>query len=139
MLACLGPVVFNLVNDLQSIEEETNSSFAQHEVMGAPIVYEDTGEGEGTITLTGILHPYFFGGLKALAALEAARSAKIPLPLMRGDFAPIGWVLIKTISRKDGELDAREGIGHEIEYTLSLLKVGTPAVSGAASILRIFM
>lgn len=113
MLACLGPVIFDIRNDPQTIEQEANSSFAKHDVMGAAPVYEDTGDSESPVTLKGTLHPYFFpGALRGISALEAARQAKVPLPLMRGDFAPISWFLIDEISRSDASLSP-EGIGNE--------------------------
>lgn len=140
MLACLGPVVFDIVNDLQGIDDTSESSFARHDIMGGAVVYEPTGEEEGTFTLKGKLHPNFFdGALIGLAALEQARRAKVPLPLMGGDFVPRGWVLIQSISRSDSELDALSGVGNEVDYTVKLLKVGTPGGGMAETILRIFL
>jgi phage protein U len=135
----LGPVVFSLKLDLQSISQKEKSSFAKHDILGSSPVYEDTGEEEGTITLKGTLMPYFLGGLSGIAALQAARLQKVPLPLMRGDGLPMGWVLIDAIDRDDTELDANEGIGNSIDYTVSLIKVGTPGIDSAESILRIFL
>lgn len=140
MLACLGPVVFNLKNDLQTVEAQVKSSFAKHDVMGAAPVYEDTGDDESTVTLKGTQHPYFFGGaLNVFAVLESARQSKTPLPLMRGDYVPMGWFLIDKISRSDGELDPFEGIGHEIEYTVDLLRADSPGAGGAETLLRLFL
>jgi phage protein U len=139
MLACLGPVVFDIRVDLQSISETEKSSFAKHEILGGSPIYEPVGEEEGKITLKGTLLPYFLGGLNGLAAIHQARLQKLPLPLMRGDFQPRSWVLIDSITREDTELDAGEGIGHSIEYTVELIKVGTPDISSAASILRLFL
>lgn len=140
MLACLGPVVFDIVNDLQGIDDSSESSFARHDIMGSDIVYEPTGEQEGTFTLKGKLHPNFFdGALIGLSALEQARRAKVPLPLMGGDFVPRGWVLILSINRSDTELDAMSGVGNEVDYTVKLLKVGSPGSGMAEVILRIFM
>jgi uncharacterized protein len=138
MLCCLGPVAFDVKNDLQSIDFETQSNFARHEVMGAGPTYEDTGDGESTITLSGILLPFFFtGALQGISLLEAARRQKVPLTMIRGDFTPMGWVLIDSISHSHSDLDARDGVGHAVEYTIKLIRVATPA-SGAISILRLF-
>lgn len=138
MLCCLGPVAFDVKNDLQSIDFEAQSNFARHEVMGAGPTYEDTGDGESTITLSGTLLPFFFtGALQGVTLLEAARRQKVPLTMIRGDFTPMGWVLIDSISHSHTDLDARDGVGHVVEYTINLLRVATPA-SGAISILRLF-
>jgi len=138
MLACIGPIAFDLKNDLQGVSFETASSFAKHDVMGAPPVYEDTGDEESSITLKGTLLPFFFtGALRGITLLEAARRQKVPLTMIRGDFTPMGWVLIDTISSSHADLDASDGVGHTVEYSIKLLRVGTPA-GGAASILRLF-
>lgn len=138
MLCCLGPVAFDVKNDLQSIDFAAQSSFARHEVMGAAPGYEDTGDGEATINLSGTLLPFFFtGALKGVTLLEAARRQKVPLTLIRGDLTPMGWVLIDSISHSHTDLDARDGVGHVVEYTINLIRVTTPA-SGAISILRLF-
>jgi phage protein U len=138
-LASLGPVVFDITTDLQKYDEESASAFARHDIFGGSPVYEDVGEEEGTFTFSGTMLPYLFGGLSGLAKLEAARLARVPLPLMRGDFSPMGWVLISKISKSSSELEPSVGVGQEISYTLTLIKVGTPGISSAADILRIFL
>lgn len=139
MLMALGPVLFDISLDLQSVEEVWNSAYARHDVMGAAPIYENVGEEESTITLTGELYPYHFGGLGGMAALEAARTAKIPLPLLRADGMPFGFVLISSISRTDNMLDAGQGIGNQIEYSVKLIKVGSPGLGGAEALLRLFL
>lgn len=140
MLASLGPIVFDLRNDLQNIKIDEQSAFAKHALMGAGTGYEDTGEEESTVELTGTLHPYLFvGGLTGLEAVRIARTQKMPLPLMRGDFTPLGWFLIESISRTHNDLHPRDGVGTEVEYSVRLLRVDTPAGSTIGSILRIFM
>lgn len=134
----LGPVVFDLVSNLTSHSREASSGFAKHEVMGSAPIYESVGDGESGFTLTGILHPEHFGGLASLTVLEAARVAQIPLPLMRGDFTPLGWVLIDKINEDSDYLNAK-GIGREIRFTVNLIRVGTPGSNLASSILRLFL
>lgn len=140
MLAVLGTVPFNLRNDLQSISSEETSSFAVHEVMGTAPIYEDTGDEESTVVLKATLYPHFFpGSLGSLSVLKQARRQKLPLPLMRGDFTPMGWFLIKSISDDAADLDAGDGVGHTHEYTINLVRVGTPDASLASSIMRLFL
>lgn len=140
MIACLGPVVFNLTNDLQGFSEKEASHFAKHEVIGTSPVYEDTGDDESTVTLKGTLHPYLFkGALSGLAALRAARAAKIPLTMTRGDYKPMGWFLINEISAEHSTLHPLDGVGQEIEYTVELLRAGPPGAGGAETLLRLFL
>jgi phage protein U len=134
----LGPVVFDLVANLTGHESEATTAFAKHEVMGGSPVYEAVGENEGSFTLTGIIHPEHFGGLATLDVLEAARTASIPLPLMRGDFVPLGWVLIDNVSQQAGILNAH-GVGREIKFTVKLIRVGPPGMGMAPAILRLFL
>lgn len=136
-LMSLGPVVFDLVTNLTAHDKKGQSAFAKHEVVGSAPVYEAMGENEGTFSLTGVIHPSHFGGLGTLATLEAARLAAIPLPLMRGDFTPLGWVLIQGINEQSGYLDDK-GVGREVQFTVELLRVGSPGVGMASSILRLF-
>ncbi|RWC91640.1 MAG: phage tail protein [Mesorhizobium sp.] len=137
-LMSLGPVVFDLVTNLTEHQKKGESAFAKHEVVGSAPIYETMGENEGTFTLTGVIHPAHFGGLGTLATLEAARLAAVPLPLMRGDYTPVGWVLIQGLSELSGYLDEK-GVGREVQFSVELLRVGSPGVGMASSILRLFL
>ena len=57
---------------------------------------------------------------------------------MRGDFTPLGWVLIKSISSDHQDLDAYDGVGNEVQYTVKLLRTDQPSSGLAASILGLF-
>lgn len=140
MLAALGPIVFDIVNDLQSMEQSEESSFAKHDVMGSSPSYEDTGDEESSYTLSGTMHPHFYGAgqLRGLEALRQARRQKVPLILMRGNFKPEGWFLIKKISQKDEDLDIFDGIGGTIEFSVTLIKVGNPGLGMAEAVLGIW-
>lgn len=140
MMASLGPVTFNLKNDLSGISQSETSHFARHEVFRAPPVYEDTGDDESTLSLTGTLRPFLFeGALDALSALRAIRAAKLPVPFMRGDFVPVGWFIIDEISVEHTMLDPFTSVGQEIEFSVELLKSGPPTSTGAiTTLLRMF-
>lgn len=136
-LYALGPALFDIKAGLEGFTHKTDSAFAKHDVYGAAPVYENTGEGETQATLSGKVLPYLFGGLNALAVLEASRLAKVPLPLMRGDYTPMGWFLITGISQTHDALEPHEGIGMEISWTVDLVKSGPPG--SAADVLRLFL
>lgn len=137
MLMSLGPIVFDLVTNIDETETRQRSSFARHDVVDAGPVYEATGDDEGTIRLSGTIHPTHFGGLASLDVLEAARASKIPLPLMRGDFSPLGWVVIDGVE-SNATLLTHQGIGREIRFTVDLIRTSNPGIGAAASILRLF-
>jgi phage protein U len=135
MIAALGPVVFTLVTGLERIQYGQESGFAKHDVVGAAPIYEDVGEGERSIILDGCIYPEAVGTDGGYSRLEAARQSKVPLPLLLGDLTAVGWVLIDEIKRTDENLGFA-GVGREIKFTVSLLRVGRPAIGSAISILR---
>lgn len=134
----LGPVVFDLVTNLTDTDAEAAPAFAKHEIINGPPIYEAMGEDEASFSLSGVIHPEHFGGLPSLDILERARAAQLPLPLMRGDFTPLGWVLIGSVKQQSGFLSP-QGIGREIRFTVSLIRVGNPGIGLAQSILRLFL
>lgn len=137
MLMCLGPCLFTLSSGLQSTDEEGTAFFAKHEPIGAGPVYEATGQDETTLSISGILHPTMFGFQGTIAKLNSIKQSQTPVPLMRGDLRPLGWYIIQSVSRNDVDLN-EYGIGKEIEFSVSLLKVDTPSVGSASSILSLF-
>jgi len=137
MLMSLGPVVFDLVVNLTETSSSEQTSVAKHDVVNAPPTYELMGDEESTFTLSGVIHPEHFGGLSGISALKAARAAQTPLPLMRGDFRPLGWVIIDTIETQEEHLNSR-GVGRRITFTVDLIAVGTPGSGLAGAILRLF-
>ncbi|WP_420408708.1 phage tail protein [Hoeflea sp.] len=137
MLMTLGPVAFDLRVGLDEVQKMGKSAFAKHDIVNGSPVYEAMGEDEGSFTIGGVVHPEHFGGLSRLSAIEAARVAQIPLPFIRGDFTPLGWVGIQEFSESSKSINFY-GIGREIEFTVKLIRTGSPAPSMAASILRLF-
>ena len=137
MLMALGPVVFDRVSNLTETSLEVGAAFAKHDVVGGDPVYEAMGGEGASFTLTGQIHPEHFGVNGALARLEAAEAAQTPLPLMRGDFVPVGWVVIEKLQRQDKTLGFH-GVGREIDFTVSLIRVGRPGLSLARTILKLF-
>jgi len=138
MLMCLGPVVFDpIISNLEETDLEIESSFAKHEVVGGDPIYEAMGGDGATIELSGVIHPEVWGVNGALAKLEAAEAAQLPLPLLRGTLEPLGWVVIQKLKRGDRTL-SRFGYGREITFSVSLIRVGSPAASLASAIIGLF-
>lgn len=137
MLMILGPVPFDLVNNLTVTDIEMSAAFAKHDIVGAPPLYEATGEDGASVTLTGVIHPEVLGVTGALARLQQAEAAQLPLPLMRGDGRPLGWHVIEKLRRADNDLNWF-GVGKEIDFSVTLIRTGSPSASLAASILSLF-
>lgn len=136
-LMVLGPVVFDLVSNLQSINHEDTPAWAKHDVIGGGPVYEAMGMDEETVNLEGVIYPEHFGGVGTLSALKVANKRQIPLPLMRGNFRPIGFVILDGLSIDEAELNFG-GLGREIYFSVSLKKTETVAGSLASQILSLF-
>lgn len=135
-LMMLGPVSFDMKLNPQKLSRSSEASFAVHDVVGAAPVREDMGEGDTTYEITGVIYPHHFGGLEGLAALDAARKARIPLPYMRGTLSPVGWVVIEKLTVDEEEI-GQFGVGMEINFTASLAAVETPSPGMAGSILSL--
>lgn len=137
MLMCLGPVRFDLVTNPQKTSDSEESTWARHEVFGIAPIYEKTGMGEASFTIQGVIYPNAIGTKGDIAALRAANRAQIPLSLMRGNFVPLGWVLIEKVSQDDESLSSN-GVGNEIQFEVTLKKTGTPALSSLPQIMGLF-
>lgn len=136
-LMALGPVVFDLVLNPLETESQSTAAFAKHEIVNGSPIWEAMGEDESTFTISGVIFPDKFGGESGLNALEAARAAQIPLPLMRGDFVSLGWVLVKSVTATATYLNWK-GRGQKIEFTVELIQASNPGASAAPSILALF-
>jgi phage protein U len=136
-IMALGPVVFTLVSNLHETEFAHDSDYAVHQVVGGSPIYEAMGAGESPFTLSGTIHPEVFGVDGALAAMEAAEAQQLPLPLMRGDYYPLGFVIILRLKHRHQNLNPG-GLGREIDFSVDLKKVGTPSLSIATQVLGLF-
>lgn len=136
-LMMLGPVQFDLKLNPQSVSQKSETPFAVHEVVGAAPLREFMGEGDTTFTIEGLVFPHHFGGREGLALLELARRAHTPVPFVRGNLVPFGWVVIEQLSIEDQDI-GQFGVGMEIGFTASLVAVGSPASGMAGAVLSLF-
>ncbi len=134
---CLGPVAFTLVTNLQEYQTSAEAAFAKHDVVKAAPIYEAMGDEETTITFQGVVHPHITGVDGGLAAIERARVDQTPLPLMRGDHTPMGWVVILKFERTDSTLE-ETGRALEIKFNVTLAKVASVGSRERESVLRLF-
>lgn len=135
---CLGPVLFEIAPmSLQKMKMGRKVEFASHDVLGAEPELEDMGPDNATVSIEGCLRPEHFGGMGNLEILKAARDSRTPLPLIRGDFKPLGFFVIEEVEEKHDSINAY-GIGREIEVEVKLRSVASPGVGLAGAILRLF-
>jgi phage protein U len=130
MLAALGGVVFDIAPlNYDSLAASSSTSFATHEVPGAPKVYEHTGEGERSITIKGKVFPEFSGGADALLQLDQMRASGEAQHFMLGSGYAAGWVVIKDLSQDHSHIGSG-GTGREIAFTVKLERCEMPDFGG---------
>ncbi|RRY08791.1 phage tail protein [Brucella anthropi] len=135
MLAALGSTLFEVSPlNFHETSHETGGDFAEKSVMGRRPTLEWVGESSENWTIQGRLFPHKFGGLSNLEGLHQQRRAGKPLPYMRGDGTPLGWVVIEKISEQSSYIDAK-GLGRVIEFTVSVKRSDPPAKTGIFSIM----
>lgn len=137
MLMALGPVAFDLVTNLDNARFNTKSAYARHDVVQAAPIWEAMGDDEACFDLSGVIHPEALGVTGALAALERARANEVPLPLIRGDGTPLGFVIIMELEHDHKYLND-QGIGKEIHFSVTLMKANDVGLTQAPDILRLF-
>lgn len=135
MLYALGPVVFEVAPlNADKATGSAEGSFAEHAVLGAAPLYENTGQGPRRFALQGKLFPDHFGGLGALEALKMLCRAGAPQHLLRGDGHPVGWVILDKVSEQHDSLNAR-GVGREIEFSVEMRVCEAPAAASLGSLI----
>ena len=110
------------------------TDYASKPVVGAMPPLEYVGEGANTMKLSGKLFPKVIGGLTELAILEGMRTSGSPQYLVRGDGVPLGWYVITQVTSKEDHLDV-DGVGQQIDVSISLTKSGRPSRSSLFSLL----
>lgn len=138
MLMRLGSVEFDLKVNPQSLSFDAEHPFATHEVMGTSPIHENMGDGNETYEIKGVVHPHHFGGLDGLVKLKQARARGVPVPFMRGNLTPKGWVLLTKLNFTEEELGPG-GVGMVINFNATLVSTGRPSANMAQFILGLFI
>lgn len=129
MLYQIGMVTFegNAGPSAEGVERKTDASLAEKGLLGGLPRHEWTGW-SGEMSLSGSVLPFHLGGLGDVADLHSCCEAGTVMPVLRGDGAFLGWYAIKTVQERHKSL-ARNGIGYEVEWSLSLVRQPAPAGS----------
>lgn len=134
MLAQLGATTFEIAPfNAHEIAHDAGADHAEKAVMGRRPPLEFVGEATEQWTVSGKLFPSKFGGLGSLEGLHQQRRAGKPLPFVRGDGVPFGWVVITGVRARSQYLDT-SGIGQVIEVEITVKRSDPP---GAGSIFSI--
>lgn len=134
----VGPVQFQIAPlNATSVKSSQKVVFASHDVLGAAPPLEHTGFESEELVIKGVMYPETFGGMTSLDVIELAKQSATPLPVIRGDYRPLGWFVIESADIEHDMLN-EYGIGREISITLKLKAVGTPAGTLAGAIFALF-
>lgn len=138
MLMSVGPIVFDLTNNLVGYDLTSEQDFARKDVIGARRPVEHMGAGTETLTLNGVLYPEKLGGAGAVDALITMKELGFPQLVMRGDGMVMGFFVITRVDARGEHLNAA-GQPRRIDCTVVLEKVNQPlAASVFQSLITLF-
>ncbi|ODU62355.1 MAG: hypothetical protein ABS99_00785 [Acetobacteraceae bacterium SCN 69-10] len=130
MLLSIGPLVFDLVNNLTGTTHDVETDFARKDVVSARRPFEHVGDGDETLRLEGVLHPAHLGGSGALTALRRIQREAMPQMVVRGDGLVFGWYVVTRSSARGTWLDAA-GAPRRIETSVDLSRCEAPSAEDA--------
>lgn len=115
-----GPFIFGL--DRLAFQESSRSSgyvWAEVERIGANPALQYVGREAETLSLPGVMHPTFRGGLSQLPAMRLAAEQGLPLPLITGYGSFLGlWVITKIEERQS--VFFSDGAPRKIDFIIEL-------------------
>ena len=142
-LYTIGAIVMDCPMGLnpQDVVEEFGGDFAVKPVVGAQQPREFVGPADTRLVLSGTIFPFRYAaaggssGQTEIAQLKAYAAAGEPLPVTRGDGAPMGYYIVERVQLKHGKL-AKTGIGRQQEFVLQMVQ--TPKGPSQATLTNIF-
>lgn len=122
-LAALGQFIFAMDN--LAFEEMRRSTAWRHpsnERVGARPARQFVGQGDDTLTLSGLQAPEHFGDRKAIAQLREMGDTGAAFALVNGAGEIYGAWVIESVE-ETGTILTRDGIARRVEFTLNLARV----------------
>lgn len=135
MLLQIGTVMFqgNRGASFEGLGRKTEAALAEKGLLSGLPGHEWTGW-SGEITLTGTVLPFHLGGLSDVESLHGWSADGTAVPLIRGDGTFLGWHGIRSVSESHKTM-ARNGIGYEVEWTVTLVRMPKPSTSAIQSMI----
>ncbi|TVZ39392.1 hypothetical protein P886_3796 [Alteromonadaceae bacterium 2753L.S.0a.02] len=135
MLMALGFFIFDLRSaPYEQLQRISQWRHAEQQRTGARPVYQYTGPGADTITLTGTLYPEITSGRVTLDLLRTMATDGKGWPLIEGTGRLYGFWAITEV-RETSTHFMRDGIPQKIEFSVSLVRVdeSDPSLLGTAT------
>lgn len=118
----IGPYRFAMSTAAyQDLDRSTAYRWARQERIGANDALQYTGPGPETINLSGVVYPYFRGGLGQLDGMRRSASIGAPLPLIDGRGRVLGVWVIESVTERQAVFD-RSGVPKRQEFQMSLAR-----------------
>lgn len=105
----------------QNLDRSASYRWARQERIGANDALQYTGPGPETISLSGVIYPYFRGGIGQLDSMRRAASIGIPMPLIDGRGRVLGLWVIESVSEKQAVFDKR-GVPKRQDFEMRLAR-----------------
>jgi phage tail protein len=107
----------------RQLKQQWTFNIAAQARIGNTPALQFTGQGEQSLSLSGIVYPGQFGSITAIDDLVKLAAAGKPLQIISGTGAVMGFWYIKNISNTK-TIFLPSGIPRKIEFTLSLTYYG---------------
>ena len=103
----------------QNLSRTAEYTWASQERIGAIDALQFTGPANETIDLSGVIFPFYRGGLGQLDLMRAQASIGAPLPLVSGRGSVMGlWVMLSV--REGQTIFAEGGTPRRVDFDLSI-------------------
>jgi phage protein U len=114
------------------LDHDTETQWAQKDIVGGPIYREWTGENDEQLFIRGRVFPYRLNGFMTMELMETYRRSHIVNLMIRGDGRMMGWYALIKLVRGHTFLSA-EGIGQQIAFEGVFARMPVPAADDRIS------
>jgi len=120
VLLALGSFRFSMnMGAYQKFERETSWRWPTTERIGVRPAAQYVGPGEESVTIEGVIHPHYRGGLRQIDQMRAQAGLGQPLPLTTGYGRYLGMYVIEKI-KETQDTPMSDGAPRKIEFTIEL-------------------
>lgn len=118
----IGPYRFAMSSAAyQNFSRSAAYTWARQSRIGTNDALQYTGLGAETITLSGVIYPYFRGGLGQIDRMRRSASIGVPLPLIDGRGRVLGLWAIEQVTETQTVFD-RRGVPKRQEFEMRLTR-----------------
>lgn len=105
----------------QTLERTAAYSWARQARVGTNDALQFIGPGPETMNVSGVIYPYFRGGLGQLDGMRRTASIGIPLPLIDGRGRVLGLWVIESVTERQAIFD-RRGVPKRQDFEMRLTR-----------------